>query len=121
MAKQAESGDVGHRVDGIGRAEIDSRRVEFRRAVDQVAIGGWRQRILSQRGSVDAHAQRLAQDERIARPRAAVALDAVRMSAADDGETVDWLDRVDRMSAGHWNAGFFADRFAAGCDSANHV
>ena len=68
---------------------------------------------LFERRAVNADAERLAEDERIARPRADVALQMLRIDGSNRDQAVDRLERIDRVPACNRNAGLGADRFAS--------
>ena len=121
MAEEPESSDVGHGVYAVEGAKLDTGRVELRRACDELAVRRRRKCVLAKRGAVDADAERFAEDQRIAWFRAAVPLDTVRMDAANHRQTVDRLDRIDRVAAGDRNAGFRTSRCAARNDRADHI
>ena len=112
MAQQPEAGDIGQGVDAAHTAEGDARCIELCRAGEHRGVMGVIEAALLQRGAVNANAKRLAEDEGVARPRADVALQMVRIDGPDRHQAVDRLERIDRVPARNWNAGLGADRLA---------
>src|ERR1019366_10173374 len=112
VTRESETGDVGDGVYGRHVGQLDARRVEPRRRVDQAAIAGRVERVLLQRGREHANTDRLAEYEHVAGLGIGVAPDLLRMHEAHDDEAVNGLDRIDRVAAGDRNARFAAHRFA---------
>src|SRR4051794_39622031 len=75
-------------------SERTPRRVEHGCAVDHRAIARRIECILFQRRAVDAHTERLAEDQFVTRLRVRVALHVLRMHHPDGNQTVDRLDRI---------------------------
>ena len=98
-----------------------SRRIEFGRAADHLPVALLRQFTLLERRAHDANAQTLAENQHIARLRADIALELVRMHHAQGDQTVDRLGRIDGMAARHGNPGGRTHRFAAGQDPLDHI
>ncbi len=71
--------------------------------------------------AVNADAERLAEHESIARLRARVALEVLRIDEPDDDESVDRFDGIDRVAARDGNAGARAHGFAAVEDAADRL
>ena len=107
-------------MDALHAAERDARRVEPCRAGEQRAVMGVIEPALFERRAVNADAERLAEDERIARPRADVALQMLRIDGSNRDQAVDRLERIDRVPACNRNAGLGADRFAKPAHSTGH-
>src|SRR5205085_10202309 len=70
-----------------------------------------------QRSAHDADAERLAENQYIARPRAVIAFDAVGMNQSEGDETINGLERIDRMSARDRDVRLSANRLSAGDDA----
>ena len=121
MAQQSEARDIGQRVNARESGQPHAGSIELRRAGDQFPILSVGDLLLLERGAVDADAERLAEDDRVARLRLRVALDAARIDQADGDQAVDRLHRIDAVAAGDGNAGSLADRFAAVEDSAHRL
>ena len=113
MAEQAEAGDVGHRVHVLVLRQLSADAVEQGRGRDHLAIAAVRQRVLLDRRRIDADAERLGQDDRVAGLRVGVAAHVARMAQADHREAVDRLGTIDRMSARDRDAGVGAHRLPA--------
>ena len=93
MAEQAEAGDVGdgvrrERPQHVGRAVVEHRHPP--RRLGDVALPR----------EHEPGAERLRQEDRVARPGAALRPDAVGMDGADDREPVLRLGVADRVAAG---------------------
>src|ERR1019366_849564 len=86
VTRESETGDVGDGVYGRHVGQLDARRVEPRRRVDQAAIAGRVERVLLQRGREHANTDRLAEYEHVAGLRIGVAPDLLRMHEAHDDE-----------------------------------
>src|SRR5437870_12249778 len=112
VAQQAEAGDIGQGVDAAHTAERDARCIELCRAGEHRGVMGVVEAAFLQRGAVNADAKRLAEHEGVARPRADVALQMVRIDGPDRHQAVDRLERIERVPARNWNAGLGADRLA---------
>src|SRR5690606_41761631 len=82
-------------------------------AVDHRPVARRRQPLLLEGRRKDTYAQRLAEDEAVARSGAGVALEASRIDQADRNQAVDRLDRVDGVSASNRDAGGGAYRLPA--------
>ncbi len=113
MAGQAEAGDVGQRMHAVQRGQLGPGRVELRRRSDHPRIAGSVEALLLQRRAEDAHAQRLAQHQDVARAGVGVAAQLARVDQAEHDQAVDRLDRVDAVAAGDRDAGGAADAGAA--------
>ncbi|KAG0732470.1 hypothetical protein G6F23_014287 [Rhizopus arrhizus] len=116
MPQKAEARHVGDRVHAVQRGQRRARAVQARGRVDHHAVARVVQPVLLQRGRQDAHAQRLAQDQHVARPRIRVALETAGVHQAHRRQTVDRLDGIDAVAARDRNARVLADRFAAAQD-----
>ena len=72
VPKQAKAGDVGQGVHGVAARQRDAGPVELRRARRSCGVAGGVELIFLERRAEDAHAQRLAEDQRVARPAPAL-------------------------------------------------
>ena len=121
MPEQPEAGHVGHRVRGerpqrigglaVERAHRRHGRVERPRRCSSLAL----------RLEHETRAERLRQEEGVARLGAALRPDAVRVDGADDGEAVFRLVVADRVAAGEDRPGRADDLVRAGEDLAQHL
>ena len=120
VAQQAETGDVGQRMHAGQAREFGAGAVELGRRLDHGGVALSVEFALLQRRRQDAHAQRLAEDQHVARLRRGVALEVLDLDDADAHQAVDGLDRIDGMPAREWNAGLAAHRLAAFQDLRDH-
>ena len=121
VPEQAEARHVGHRVrregpEGIGgiaveRAHRGHGRIERTRRGASLAL----------RLEHEPRAEGLRQEERVARPGAALRPDSVRVDGADDGQAVLRLVVADRVAAGENRSGRADDLVRAGEDLAQHL
>jgi hypothetical protein len=91
VAEEAEAGDVGHRMHGAIFGESGADAVEQGGRGDELVISLARQRALLERRRIDADAERLGEDQRIAGLGVGVAADVALHRSADDGKAVDRL------------------------------
>ena len=120
MSRKAEADDLGERMYVGHFGERLARRVELGRPLQHLGVPRLRKLSFLQRRRQDAYPQRLAEDQRIARFRGAVALHLVGMHEAEDDQAVDGLQRVDRVAARDRDARRGAHRLAAGEDLPDH-
>src|SRR5947207_490285 len=113
MPQEAEARYVGQRVDSVEPGQQRAGRVEPRGIGDELTVSLDIDLVFLHCGGEDAHAQRLAENELVARFRIAVLLDLAGMHQPEHYQTVDRLDRIDAVSARDRDTGLAADRFAA--------
>ncbi len=121
MAQYAEAGNVGNGVHVLVLRELGPDAVQGRRGVDHLLIGLGQQRGLLDRGRVDADADRLGEDQLVARLRIGVAPHLIRPADADHRQAIDRLGAIDRMATSHGNACRGTDGRAAFQDLAHHL
>ncbi len=108
-------------MDGLELAETRPGRVELGGGRDHRLVAGRVELALLQCRADDAHAERLAEDQLVARPRAGVAFQVPRIDQADGHQSIYRFDGIDGVAAGDRNAGTRAHRLAAFEDLADHV
>src|SRR5580704_17835621 len=113
MAEQTESRDVGHRVYSARTRKRLPRQIELRGQLDHRTIAALLQEPFLKCRRKDSNAERLAEDNDVARMRTAVALDEERIDDARDREAIDRFHRIDAVATGHGNTGLPANRLAA--------
>lgn len=114
VAEQAETGDVGHRLDPRQPAEARAGPVQGAHPVTRHAdVLGAQPGLLLGSGE-DADAQRLGQVQPAAGLGGVVAFHEALLHHAGHGQAEDRLGGVDGVSAGQRDAGFLADLAAAG-------
>lgn len=119
MTQQAESRDVGERVHLRQLRELRAGRIEPGGAGDHGCVAGGIEFVVLERRALDAHTEPFAEDDRIARPRAHVALEVLRVHQSDGHEPVDRFHRIDAVTARYQDAGPGADRFGTKEDVAD--
>ena len=120
VPQDAEARDIGDAVHGGVLRQFRADPVQQGRGGQHLGIGPFRQGALLDSGGIDADAQPLGQDQRIARPGPGIAAHLGGMAEADHRQPVNRLQRVDGMASGHRNSGFGADRGAARQDPPDH-
>ena len=120
MSEKTETRHIRERMDPCHVGERQARRIELRRGFDELCIRLVAQFALLERGAHDADAERLAEDQHVARFRAAVALHPGGMNEAERHEPVDRLQRVDGVATRDRYAGRIANRASTGNDALDH-
>ena len=95
--------------------------VEPRGGVDHRGIVAFVELAFLEGGRIDAHAQRLAENEDVACLGTAVALEILRIDRADGHQAVDGFHRVDGVAARQGHAGVTADRLTAFQDAGDDI
>jgi len=113
MAEQAETGHVGDRVHPVDAGQLLPEPVELGGGGDHCPVTGIVELALFQRRAAHADAERLGQDEQVARLCTGVAQHAAGMDEAERHQPVDRFGAVDGVPAGDRDAGFGADGGAA--------
>src|SRR6058998_1800688 len=104
MAEQAEAGAIGHRVHPRRLRQPMADGVELRGAGQHLPVPLLRQRAFLERGAENPDAQCLAEHDGVTGACSTVANDALRVNHAERHQTVNRLDRIDRVAAGDGNA-----------------
>ena len=89
MAQQSETRDVGHCVHAGESRQLNARGVELGGAGDQLAVLRVGDLLLLDRGTVDTHAERLAQDDLVTGSGVGIAPDMPWIDQTDDHQAVD--------------------------------
>ncbi len=104
MAGQAEARHVGHGVHTLDLRQDAAHAVELGGVAQHLSVACGIEQALLQRRREHAHAQRLAQHQRITRLRVGVAPHAVRVHQAQAHQAVDGFEHVDGMPPGDGDA-----------------
>src|ERR1700733_9140713 len=86
-------------------AKVGADLVEQRGRGNHLRVAALAERVLLDGRGVDADADRLGENESIARFRAGIAPDLLRRAGADNGKPIDRLRAVDRVPACNRDAG----------------
>src|SRR5262249_51377922 len=114
------AGDVGDGVNGVIVGKLAADAIELCGGGKHFGITLARQIAFLDGGGVDANADSLGQDQRVSGLGVDVAAHLIGTAEADDGNAVDWLRRVDRVTAGNRNSSTGANSVAT-CDDRAHV
>src|SRR3990170_5020204 len=113
MPQQTEPGHIRHRMHLFDRRQRMADRIQARGGLDQRGVDRSREWVAEfaalQGRTDDAYAEPLAQDQYIARLGARITQHAIRVHEPNRNQSVDRLGRIDRVTAGDWNASLAAN------------
>ena len=109
VAQQAKAGDIRQGVHARQLGQIGARAVQLRGGADHGGVAGGIEQFFFERGRQNAHAQRFAQNQHVARLGIGVALELPGIHDTNGHQPVNGFDRVDRMPARQRDARSAAD------------
>ncbi len=121
MTQNAEAGHIGNGMDRVILAKFGAHPVKQGDGCHHFIITGDVEFLLLEGGGIDADADCLGQDQRIAGTRTAVLAQVRQLAGADDRQSVDRFRRVDGMPASNRNARFRANAGTTFQDFADHL